>query len=113
MGMVFCRGCGKEIHETAPTCPFCGAVQAVRQPGKSKIVAGVLALLVGGLGIHRFYLGQWWGIFYLLFCWTFIPSVVAFVEGIVFLVSDDASWNAKYGFPATANPRPPGQSGFI
>lgn len=27
MGMVFCRGCGKEIHETAPTCPHCGATQ--------------------------------------------------------------------------------------
>lgn len=29
MGMVFCRGCGKEIHETAPTCPHCGAPQAI------------------------------------------------------------------------------------
>jgi len=29
MGMVFCRGCGKEIHETAPTCPHCGALQRV------------------------------------------------------------------------------------
>ncbi|MET3119978.1 cell division protein FtsW (lipid II flippase) [Undibacterium sp. GrIS 1.8] len=27
MGMMFCRGCAKEIHETAPTCPHCGAVQ--------------------------------------------------------------------------------------
>jgi hypothetical protein len=25
--MVFCRGCGKEIHNTAPTCPHCGAPQ--------------------------------------------------------------------------------------
>jgi uncharacterized membrane protein YvbJ len=25
--MVFCRGCGKELHETAPTCPQCGAPQ--------------------------------------------------------------------------------------
>ena len=25
MGMVFCRGCGKETHESAPTCPHCGA----------------------------------------------------------------------------------------
>ncbi len=25
--MVFCRGCGKEIHQTAPVCPHCGAVQ--------------------------------------------------------------------------------------
>jgi len=24
MSMVFCRGCGKEIHETAPMCPHCG-----------------------------------------------------------------------------------------
>lgn len=28
MTMIFCRGCGKEIHETAPTCPHCGAMQA-------------------------------------------------------------------------------------
>jgi len=26
--MVFCRGCGKEIHESAPACPHCGATQA-------------------------------------------------------------------------------------
>jgi len=25
--MVFCRGCGKEIHDTAPICPHCGAPQ--------------------------------------------------------------------------------------
>jgi TM2 domain-containing membrane protein YozV len=99
MGMVYCRGCGKEIHDSAVSCPHCGAQQRVGYPGKSKVVAGVLALLLGGLGIHRFYLGQWWGIFYLLFCWTLIPSFIAFIEGIVFLVSDDATWNAKYGTP--------------
>lgn len=25
--MVFCRGCGKQIHETATSCPHCGALQ--------------------------------------------------------------------------------------
>lgn len=25
--MIFCTACGKQIHETAPTCPGCGAVQ--------------------------------------------------------------------------------------
>ena len=25
--MIFCRCCGKEIHETAPACPHCGGVQ--------------------------------------------------------------------------------------
>ncbi|EKD97937.1 MAG: hypothetical protein ACD_23C00666G0003 [uncultured bacterium] len=27
MSMMFCRGCGKEIHESAPTCPHCEAPQ--------------------------------------------------------------------------------------
>lgn len=27
MDMVFCVGCGKEIHKTAPSCPQCGAPQ--------------------------------------------------------------------------------------
>lgn len=26
-GMVFCRGCGKEIHNSAVACPHCGAPQ--------------------------------------------------------------------------------------
>lgn len=26
--MVFCHGCGKQIHETAPSCPGCGAIQS-------------------------------------------------------------------------------------
>lgn len=25
--MTYCTGCGHQIHETAPTCPHCGAVQ--------------------------------------------------------------------------------------
>jgi hypothetical protein len=34
MSMVFCRGCGKEIHETAVTCPSCGAPQNIPNSGK-------------------------------------------------------------------------------
>jgi TM2 domain-containing membrane protein YozV len=96
-GMVYCRECGKEIHESARSCPHCGATQRSRTQGKSKVVAGVLALFLGGLGIHRFYLGQWWGLFYLLFCWTFIPSIIALVEAIVFFCTSDDAWAEKYG----------------
>lgn len=49
MSMVFCRGCGKEIHESAPTCPHCGATQAAPPSTKSKwmaITALALAALV-------------------------------------------------------------------
>lgn len=99
--MIFCRGCGKEIHKTAAACPHCGASQRTRRY-KSKTAAGILAIILGGLGVHRFYLGQWWGIFYLLFFWLWIPGLVAFVEGIVFLCTDDEKWDRKYneGIPS-------------
>lgn len=29
MGMIFCRGCGKEIHDSALACPSCGAPQKI------------------------------------------------------------------------------------
>ncbi len=99
--MVACVGCGKEIHVTAATCPLCGASQ--RSKGyKSKVAAAMLALFFGAFGIHRFYLGQWWGIFYLVLFWTGIPSLVSLIECVVFLVSDTQNWDRKYneGKPA-------------
>lgn len=32
MNMVFCRGCAREIHETASACPGCGASQGLLKP---------------------------------------------------------------------------------
>jgi len=51
MGMVFCRGCGKEIHETASMCPHCGyqysdeAVVGEKKNQWMAIVSSILALL--------------------------------------------------------------------
>ena len=48
---------------------------------KSATVALVLTIFLGGLGIHKFYLGKTvLGILYLVFCWTGIPSIIALVE---------------------------------
>lgn len=93
--LVYCRDCGAKVSKSASSCPSCGAQQI--KNGRSKVAAGLLAIFLGGFGIHRFYLGQWWGIFYLLFFWTWIPGLVALVEGIVFLVSNEQKWNEKYG----------------
>lgn len=98
-----CIGCGKELHVTAAACPHCGATQRSRGY-KGKTTAAVLAFFLGGFGIHRFYLGQWWGLFYLLFFWTMIPGVVAFIEFIVFLVSDQKNWDQKYNEARPAGP---------
>ena len=55
-------------------------------------------MLLGGLGIHKFYLGRvWQGILYLVFCWTFIPALVGFIEGIIYLTMSDRDFEAKYG----------------
>lgn len=64
---------------------------------KNKTTAALLAIFVGRLGIHRFYLGQsFLGIVYLLFCWTCIPSLIAFIEGVLYLLSSENEFNRKY-----------------
>ncbi|WP_282943700.1 TM2 domain-containing protein [Paenibacillus sp. RC67] len=66
--------------------------------GKSKVLAGILAILFGGLGIHKFYLGKvGWGIVYILFCWTYIPSLLGLIEGIIYLASSEENFDRKYG----------------
>lgn len=66
--------------------------------GRNKVTAAILAFFLGGVGIHKFYLGQiGQGVIYLLFAWTFIPAIVAFVEGIIYLTMSDEAFFAKYG----------------
>jgi Tfp pilus assembly protein PilE/ribosomal protein L40E len=91
---VFCRSCGAKIDATASSCPQCDTRQLVGKP-KSKVTAALLAIFLGFLGIHRFYLGQWVGIVYLLF--GFIAWPVAWVEAVVFLLTDRERWERKYG----------------
>lgn len=65
-------------------------------PIKSKGVAAILAIFLGGFGIHKFYLGKvGMGILYLLFCWTYIPAILGFIEGIVYLASNDHNFQIK------------------
>ena len=50
----------------------------------SKIVYVILAILLGGVGVHKFYVGKWgMGILYLLFCWSGIPAIIGLIEGIM------------------------------
>jgi TM2 domain-containing membrane protein YozV len=95
----FCTECGAEINIKAEICPKCGVRQYFPAcSNNDKITAGILALLVGGLGAHHFYLkhiGR--GILYLLFCWTFIPAIISLVEGIIYLTMTDDEFCRKYG----------------
>ena len=66
------------------------------RPVKSRTTAAILAFLLGGVGAHKFYLGQTGiGFVYLLFFWTFIPAILAFIEFVIYLTQDDATFAAK------------------
>lgn len=64
---------------------------------KTKGTAIVLAFLLGGIGVHKFYLGQsGQGVLYLLFCWTLIPAFIAFIEIFMYAFMSDAEFNGRY-----------------
>lgn len=64
---------------------------------RSRILAAFLAILLGGMGIHKFYLGKpGWGLIYLVFSWTFIPMILGFIEGFIYLTMSDRSFETKY-----------------
>ena len=85
--------------------------------GKSKVTAGVLAILLGGLGIHKFYLGytkQGWTLIaasiisailwvaVIGFFGTLAIGVITFIEGIIYLSKSDYEFYQTY----VANEKP-------
>jgi|TARA_R110000796_G_scaffold211559_1_gene327700 TM2 domain-containing membrane protein YozV len=73
---------------------------------KSKIAAGLLAIFLGVFGIHKFYLGYTkTGIIFLLIgvlgsilllIPTVIISIIALIEGIIYLTKSDESFDKTY-----------------
>ena len=111
-----CPSCNQPLTEGSPVCPHCGAATApaaqpaaAATPGppataqKNKIAAGVLGILLGSLGIHKFYLGYTkQGIIMLLVSvLTFglggiIMGVIGLAEGIIYLTKADADFHDTY-----------------
>jgi TM2 domain-containing membrane protein YozV len=71
---------------------------------KSKTTAILLCWFLGGIGVHKFYLGQSGaGILYLLFCWTLIPAIIAFFEFFILIFMSDHEFNQKFNGAAIGN----------
>ena len=91
----------------APTAaaPYAPATTTSRNP-KEKVVAGIFALVLGGLGIHKFYLGYTTaGIIHLivffigmlpLFMGTLAISIIGIIEGIIYLTKSDEEFQQTY-----------------
>ncbi|MCX7591466.1 MAG: TM2 domain-containing protein, partial [Kiritimatiellae bacterium] len=130
---MYCSNCGKEVHPQAVACPSCGVPPRLEkkfcnncatpiQPNqlvctkcgvsvgggsgageKSKIAAGLLAIFLGSLGIHKFYLGYTKeGLIMLLISvltcgiGAGIMSIIGLIEGIIYLTKSDAEFVQTY-----------------
>lgn len=70
---------------------------------KEKLVAGLLGILLGSLGIHKFYLGYTKeGVIMLLVSLltcgigAVIMEIIGLIEGIMYLVKSDEEFQATY-----------------
>lgn len=66
---------------------------------KDRGIAIILALFLGGFGAHRFYLGQvGWGLVFLLFFWTFIPTIFALIDVVRYASLDNETFRDRYSY---------------
>lgn len=88
-GISYCPNCGQPTNPGAAVCTSCGAALTVAPAAdaKSKLVAGLLGIFLGGLGVHNFYLGYTGkGVAQLLLSLCFgIGAIWGLVEGIMIL----------------------------
>lgn len=64
---------------------------------KDKLVAGILAILLGGLGVHHFYLGSMGrGILYIVLACVGISPILGIIDGILYLTKPDDQFQRNY-----------------
>jgi hypothetical protein len=102
MGLVTCAECGKEVRNVANICPSCG-FKSGKYAGKSKGLAIFLAIFLGVLGIHKFYLRRFGlGFLYLIFFWTLIPALLGLIDAIVLATKNKSEFSGSVRPPRSS-----------
>ena len=64
---------------------------------KDKMVAGILAILLGGIGVHHFYLGNTTrGIIYIALAFVGVSPILGLIDGIMFLTKPEDVFQRNY-----------------
>lgn len=59
VGNAYCSNCGAAMAPNASVCLNCGAsANAANAEGKSRLLAGLMGIFFGALGVHNFILGN-------------------------------------------------------
>lgn len=75
---------GININVSNNTNTADGTIYVANGKAVNKVAYVLLALFLGGLGGHKFYAGKTGtGILFVLFCWTYVPSIIAFIDFII------------------------------
>ena len=102
---IDCTQCSHQIDLNAVICPQCHAAQGLEALAgvdpevhiKNQNLTVWFSFLFGGLGLHRFYLGQYVkGSLYLVFSWTLVPMVVGWIDAIRTLKMSPFSFEQRY-----------------
>ena len=96
--MVLKRKGKISTNKTSTTRTSGSAGSSVRRTGmKNRGTAILLCFFLGAFGAHKFYLGQaGLGVLYILFVWTLIPGLIAFIEFIILVVMSDEEFSHKF-----------------
>ena len=95
----FCADCGGLQTAGSSVQPMALQAEALTYPGapKNRGAAVALALILGGVGAHKFYLDRpGLGLLYLVFFWTLIPAIAGFVEGILYATMSEEEFQHKF-----------------
>jgi TM2 domain-containing membrane protein YozV len=95
----FCADCeGREATSiSVPPSPGTPQVPGYHGPRKNRSVSVGLALVLGGIGAHKFYLDKPdVGFLYLLFCWTGVPSILGIFEAVKYIRMDEEEFHRRF-----------------